>query len=118
AIRDLYIPAFAQDYIFENNNSREIVTTTAKIPVDFGEINFIVPEVGIKKQDNFWLVEYPQQSLVGENGWIQIGKTQYYTFKINQAYKPSTSIPFPFNSIKVVIPRDIQTGEISQKVYF
>ncbi len=118
AIRDFYIPAFSKDYVFESGNSKETVTTEAKIPTNFGEINFTAPEVGIKKSNNFWVVDYNQEQLVGETGWIQIGKTQYYSFDLKQPYTPSTTIPFPYNTYKIILPRNIKSGHINQKVYF
>lgn len=118
AIRDLYIPAFSEEYVFENSNSKETVTTQARIPESFGEINFTAPEVGVSKEGSFWDIDFSQDQLIGETGWIQIGKTQYYSFDLKQKYEASTSIPFPFNTYKIVIPRDIKSGHIDQKVYF
>lgn len=118
AIRDMYIPAFSKDYIFENSNSKETVTTKAKIPQNFGEINFTAPEVGIAVDGSFWVAEFSQDKLIGETGWIQIGKTQYYSFNLKQSYQASTSIPLPFNTYRIVIPRNIKSGSIDQKVFF
>jgi len=118
AIRDMYIPAFEKDYQFLTSNTKETVTTIAKIPSEFGDINFASPDVPVTKDGNFSIINYPEDKLVGATGWIQIGKTQYYSFKINQPYTPSTTIPFPYNTYKVLLPRDIKSGNVTQKVYF
>ncbi len=118
ALRDLYIPAFSKDYQFITENSSEKVNTTIKIPVGYGDINFIAPKVDSAKEGDFWVVNFPQDKLIGETGWIQIGTAQNFNFKIVQPYSSTTSLPISFNTYKLTIPRDITSGPIKQKVYY
>lgn len=118
AIRDAYVPAFAKTYVFESDSTKEIVTTKVISSKGFGPINFSVPKAQIVEDENNYTLEYTQADLVGDTGWIQIGNKQFYTFEIEQPYKKSTDFPFAFNTYKIVIPRNIQSGYISQKVFF
>lgn len=117
-IRDLYIPSFSEDYTFVSENIKETVNTNIKIPKKYGEINFIVPEIDIFERESYWEVTVDQESLIGRQGWIQIGNKQQYTFQITQPYKKTTNIALTFNTYKIILPRDINSGPISQKVFF
>ena len=118
AIRDVYIPAFSKDYVFEDAQSKETVSTEIRISDTFGNINFTLPQTNVNRQDNNWVINYNQQDLVGKTGWIQVGTKQFYSFKINQPYSSSTEIPIVFNTYKIVLPRDVTQTIITQKVYF
>jgi len=117
-LRDAYIPSFSKDYQFTTETSVEHVNTTIKIPKNFGNINFVSPETQIQSENDFWIISFPQESLVGETGWIQIGTEQFYTFKITQPFTKTSEAPFINNRQKVLIPRNIKSGPIDQKVFF
>lgn len=118
AIRDAYIPAFSDAYVFETDSTKESVSTKLISNKKYGEINFSVPSTSVKEDENNYTLEYNQTSLIGDTGWVQIGKKQYYKFDIKQSYTKSSDFPFSFNVYKIVIPRDIKSGFITQKVYF
>src|SRR5690606_10133899 len=65
-LRDAYIPSFSKDYQFTTETSVEHVNTTIKIPKNFGNINFVSPETQIQSENDFWIISFPQESLVGE----------------------------------------------------
>ncbi len=117
-IYDLYIPAFSTSYEFENSEFRENVKTTIKINKLFGDVNFVSPETHVGDDGTSWVIDIPRENLIGETNWIQIGTTQYYSFSIKQPYVATSEFPFYFNTFKIPIPRDIESGPISQKVFF
>ncbi len=118
ALRDVYIPAFAENYVFEDSQTKETVTTNVKIPEEYGNINFTLPKTSPKNQNGMWNISFNQTQLVGQTAWIQIGTTQNYSFKIVQEYTPSTTIPLTFNTYRLVLPRDVESGPITQKIYY
>ncbi len=118
ATNDMYIPSFAEDYQFINDTTEYHYNTKVKIPKEFGELNLIIPEASYKSVDTFWEVNFTQEELTGTISWIQIGTSQIYTFDISQPFYTTSTIPFIQNSYKLIIPRDIQAGPITQKVYY
>lgn len=118
ALRDIYIPAFSKSYVFEDDQSIERVTTKVIIPNTFGEINILRPVTNINQEGNNYVLNFTQESLTGATAWIQIGKTQYYTFSIEQPYVATSSIPIVYNQYRLILPRDVISGPITQKVYF
>ncbi len=117
-IIDIYIPGFSKNYVFESDSNKEVVTTKLYINKKYGEINFVsLNSKEILEGDNT-VIEYSQNDLVGETGWIQIGLKQYYEFNINQKYFKTSDLPFLFNTYKIVIPRNINSGKVTQKVYY
>jgi transglutaminase-like putative cysteine protease len=117
-IRDIFVPSFNKDYQFQNDTKKETVKTLVTIPQSFGEINFISPHVPFSSSSNNWTVEIASENLIGENAWIQVGTVQYYSFVITQDYAPTTTLPLGFNTYTLPIPRDIDSGPISQEVYY
>src|SRR5260221_5126070 len=118
ALRDLYIPAFAKDYVFEDDQSKETISTTIRVPKIYGTINFVRPTATIQDDGTNRKINLTQDQLLGHTGWIQIGIKQFYSFKISQPYTSSTSIPIVYNSYKLVIPRSTDAGPVNQKVFF
>lgn len=117
-VRDLYIPAFAQNYIFEDDSQKETITTKVTFSKNFGEVNFTRPLTNISTEGNLNVLTFKQEELVGQTAWIQIGTKQNYKFAIKQKYFASTTIPLVFNRYAMVIPRDISSGPIEQKVFY
>lgn len=118
ALRDVYIPAFSKSYVFEDEQNLEKVTTKVIIPKAIGEINLLRPLTNISSEGENNILNFSQNDLIGVTAWIQIGRTQYYTFNIEQPYAATSSIPVVYNQYKIVLPRDITSGPITQKVYF
>lgn len=118
ALRDMYVPAFAKTYVFEDEQSIEKVTTKVVIPKSLGDINFIRPVANIQQDGSNNVINFTQEDLTGATAWIQIGTTQYYTFNIEQPYIATSSIPIVYNQYKIILPRDITSGPITQKVFF
>lgn len=118
ALRDMYVPAFAKTYVFEDEQSIEKVTTKVIIPKSLGDINFIRPVANIQPDGSNNVINFTQEDLTGATAWIQIGTTQYYTFNIEQPYIATSSIPIVYNQYKIILPRDITSGPITQKVFF
>ncbi|MEP7103905.1 MAG: transglutaminase domain-containing protein [Candidatus Dojkabacteria bacterium] len=117
-IRDVYVPAFAQDYVFSDSQYEEDVETKVVIPKSLGEINFVLPNSTRTEDSDNFIINFNKEDLVGQTGWIQIGTKQYYNFSIKQSYVQTSPFGFIQNSYKILIPRDINAGVIKQRVYF
>jgi hypothetical protein len=117
-IRDVYIPSFSEDYSFETDTTSETVSTELVIPQSYGRVNFTSPKVEVKASDVNWLLHFEKEQLVGETGWIQVGTEQNYSFQITQPYKKTSEVPDISNTFKVLIPRNVISGPINQKVFF
>lgn len=118
AIYDMYIPSFARDFMFTDETTTRLVTTSVVIPKSFGTLGLITPNKAPVELDNSWELNFSQEELTDTISWIQIGTTQYYEFNIVQPYKASTSIPIFFNTYTIILPRNIHSGPVQQKVYF
>lgn len=118
AIRDLYIPAFPKNYSFQTDTQSETVKTTIAVPKPLGEINFTTLELEPTQDDTNWYINIPQDKLIGETHWIQIGKEQFFNFSISQNYNSATPIPIGFNYYTIPVPRNITSGGVSQTVWF
>lgn len=117
-LRDVYVPAFSSEYRFVTETTSEEVFTRVIVPNDFGQINFATPDNRITEDGSNRIITFQKESLVGETGWIQVGVEQYYEFKITQPVKSTTGAGFFQNKYRVLIPRDIKSGPISQKVFY
>lgn len=117
-LRDIYIPSFAKDYEFTTETSKEEISTKIIIPKKYGDINFATPQNTMTVQGDNNVINFDKESLVGETGWIQVGTEQYYNFKITQPYTATSDASFFNNKYKILIPRDIASGPISQSIYF
>lgn len=118
AVRDVYVPAFSKNYVFEDEQSIERVSTKVVIPKSLGEINILRPVANVSPDALNNVINFSQDDLTGATAWIQIGTTQYYTFNIEQPYTATSNIPIVYNEYKIILPRDISSGPITQKVYF
>jgi transglutaminase-like putative cysteine protease len=118
ALRDVYIPGFSDSYKFETDTTKENISTKIIVPKSFGNINFIQPTVGYIADGDNWIINIEASKLVSQTGWIQVGTTQYYSFEINQPYQKTSDVPVIINTYRIVIPRDIQSGPITQNVFY
>jgi transglutaminase-like putative cysteine protease len=118
AVKDVYIPGFPEDYTFESQNSSEKVETKVKISNEFPEVNFVSPKQEIKSVEGIREITIPQNDLLGNSTWIQIGMQQYFEFEIKQAIPKTSNIPFALNTFSLPVPRNIQSGPITQQVFF
>lgn len=118
AVRDVYVPAFSKSYTFEDEQTIERVTTQVIIPKFFGEINIVRPLANISDDGNNYVLNFTQESLLGATAWIQIGKIQYYSFNIEQPFEATSNIPIVYNQFRIILPRDMKSGPITQEVHF
>lgn len=118
AVSDLYIPGFPSDYSFQTNDVNEDIFTSLKIPNNLQEINFTSPELPVRDIDGYRVIDIPKESLVGNSAWIQLGKSQFFKFEIKQIVPKTNNFPFVINTFSMPLPRDIESGPITQKVYY
>lgn len=118
AIYDLYIPSFAENYKFVTDTTETTVTTAVHVPKSLGELNFVLPSQQPQDEGDNWKINFSQAQLTGKVSWIQIGTKQYYSFDITQPYTSTTRVPIFFNTYTILLPRDIDAGDATQKVYF
>jgi hypothetical protein len=117
-VRDIFIPGFAEDFVFSDADRIEAFTTTVRIPKSLGNISFAIPNGVITSEGDFNIVTFNKEDLVGRSAWIEIGTEQVYEFSINQEFPKSNDIIFGTNTYKVVLPRNIKSGNITQEVFF
>lgn len=118
AIKDIFIPGFPDDYSFENDNYTETVETQILIERQYPEVNFVSPEQPVSTVNSNRVIDIPVGDLIGNSAWVQLGTEQYFEFEINQTLPKTSSIPFAINTFSLPVPRDINSGPISQKVYY
>ncbi len=118
AIRDIYIPGFPENYQLDDNNSTEQINTKVVIPKSIGIVNFSLPESEIISEGENSILNISFEKLKGKTNWIQIGTKQYYRFEFKQKMPASSKIPFMLNTVKMPLPRDIQSGPVTQTVYY
>lgn len=118
AIYDLYIPTFAKEFQFEDNNTKRVISTAVNIPKTLGPINFVNPKKTPKDLGDKLQYTYTQQELTGTVSWLQIGNKQFYKFDIRQPYTGTSNVPGLFNTYNVILPRDIVSGALNQKIHF
>lgn len=118
AIKDIFIPGFPENYSLENETFTESVSTQIRISNKFPEINFVSPEQAIKTSGDSRVVDIPINDLIGNSAWIQLGTEQFFEFEIKQTLPKTSNIPFAINSFSLPVPRDINSGPISQRVYY
>lgn len=120
ALIDIYAPGFAEDFKFNEGQTSVSYNTTIKVANSFPQENFVIPEpVKVIESNGYNTYTFSQKSLVGNTIWIQLGRSQYYNFLIIQS-TPATDFENTgyYNEYRLIIPRDIEEGKISQKVYF
>lgn len=118
AIIDVYVPAFSESYLFSTDQYTESITTTVVIPDSLGEVNFVTTEHVRSDTDSSTEISINAQDLIGTPAWIQIGTQQFYSFDLTQPYQKTSVAPFFLNTISLPIPRDIQSGPITQTVFY
>lgn len=118
-VRDMYIPGFPENYQLTDADSTEQIFTTAIIPAQYGQINFVLPETPINvNSDGARVLDINFDQLVGNTTWVQIGSVQYFEFEFSQVLPQSSKFPFILNAVTMPIPRDVQSGPVTQEVFF
>ncbi|MEO6728739.1 MAG: transglutaminase domain-containing protein [Candidatus Dojkabacteria bacterium] len=117
-IRDVYVPAFSNDYVFTDGQYEEDVQTRVIIPKSLGNINFALPTYTQTESGDNFIIDFKKEDLVGQTAWIQVGTKQYYSFSLKQDYVKTSPLSFTQNSYRILIPRNANAGVITQKVYF
>ncbi len=118
AVKDVYIPGFPEGYLEDSSTTQKIVKTVLNIPKSLGSINFTQPKNTYEELDTFYKFDISQESFSGKSTWVQIGTKQYFKFKIEKNLPSTSSFFAAINSSVLPVPRDTQTGGITQKVYF
>ncbi|MBN1915730.1 transglutaminase domain-containing protein [Candidatus Dojkabacteria bacterium] len=120
ALYDVYIHGFDESFKFITEDSVLKYNTTLIVPDSFGEENFVSPAPISKENKNGKILyKFSQESLVDQFVWLQLGKKQFYRFKIVQEVKATDQRDTGFyNEYRLVLPRDIDEAEIEQKVYY
>jgi len=117
AVRDVYIPGL-NDLGSTDGQVKRIVDTIVRIPNNQPDINFTIPEQNITQAGDFREININQSELVGQSVWIQLGKSQFFEFVINQEIPKTSNMPLALNTYTLPVPRDIQSGRINQQVFF
>jgi len=120
ALFDIYAPGFAEDIQFIIGNTEVTYNTKVKVSTSLPAENFVFPTPsGVQEANGFKEYSFAQDALVGKTIWIQRGRTQYYQFKIVQKGNATDTRNTGYlNEYRLVLPRDIDEGEVNQKVYF
>ncbi len=117
-VRDIYVPGFSEDFVFSDSERIESINTLVRIPKSLGNLSFAIPNGNITQSGGYNDVSFTQEDLKGRSGWIEIGTEQIYEFSITQEFPKSNDIIFGINTYKIVLPRDIKSGNITQEVFF
>lgn len=120
ALYDVYAPGFVEDTQFEKGQISFSYLTTIKIANSFPQHNIALPvSFSYQEDEAYRIYAYSQDALLGNTIWIQLGQVQYYEFVLTQTSHATDSVKFGFdNEYSLIIPRDIEEGYISQKVYY
>lgn len=120
ALFDIYIQAFRNDINFNTSNVDYDYKTRLKVPKSLGIENFVVPTPSFKTEESgFDIYNFTKESLIGTYVWVQRGNVQYYNFTIKQNIKKTEEINTGNkNEYRMILPRDMEGLQISQKVYF
>ena len=120
ALYDIYAPGFAKDIQFVSGLTETEYNTLVRVSSSLPEENFAIPSPTKTEDANgFRVYTFGQETLVGKTIWIQRGKVQYYQFKIVQQGSPTDEKDTGYqNEYHLILPRDIDEGEVYQKVYF
>jgi len=117
---DAYIPAFAEDFKFDLGSTTYKYTTRLSLPSSSGSENILTVEPLRKYTVNGMDVyEFAQENLKGKFVWVQRGSKQVYRFSIEQPLAATRQRDNgDINQYKLIIPRDIDEVNVSQRVYF
>lgn len=117
-IYDIYIPGFSQNYQFQTATSQEQISTIVRVPKSLGEINFITPTHNLTEDNGNVYISFPTDALIGQTGWIQMGKQQIYSFNLTQIIPKTLEFPFGINIAQIILPRNVVGRGFSQEVFF
>ncbi len=120
ALIDFFLNGFAKTSVFEDSSNTTKYTTYVYVPTLLPDANFVVPE-GAKKsiQGGYTRYSFEQSRLVDHYVWIQLGRTQFYHFKVTQKVKKSENLNTGNqNRYEIVIPRDIDELQTKQTIYY
>jgi len=85
ALVDLYVPGFAEGFKFDKGDTQIKYNTYIKIHNSLQELNFVTPKESAVSADGEYIkYNFTQESLLGKTLWMQLGRVQYYQFKITQ----------------------------------
>jgi hypothetical protein len=120
ALYDIYAPGFVKDFQFVKGNTKVSYTTVFRISDQLSAENFVIPTPASKETSNgFSIYSFSQESLLGKTIWIQRGRTQFYQFKIVQHAQATDDHDTGYlNEYRVILPKDVDEGEVTQTVYF
>ncbi|HOY46220.1 MAG TPA: transglutaminase domain-containing protein [Candidatus Dojkabacteria bacterium] len=121
ALIDIYASGLAKSALEENEVQDLLFSTSIRIKKDkFADLNFVLPEATASDEDGEYMIyNFDKQALVGRSVWIQLGKVQYYKFRITQEVNANQELNLPFNNeYRLILPRIIDNAEIYQKVYY
>ncbi len=132
-ITNLYLIGLHKDTVFEEIDEKHNLKTTYtynleyKIPSEAPEPSLIYPDsITQKTEKGHTIFSFSQEDRLGRSGWIQLGDTQYYKFKITQEI-PQTDFLTPEklnqytnwvskNIVEIALPKEF--SENSQEVFF
>lgn len=120
ALIDIYAPGFVEDFQFVKGMTEVTYNTRFRLAKALPAEKFVIPAASARESSaTYDILTFNQNALIGKTIWIQRGKTQYYKFKITQS-APSTDNRNTgyLNEYRLILPRDIDEGEIIQKVHF
>jgi hypothetical protein len=119
ALSEAYIHAFGKDFKFELPNTTYTFNTKLKIPKQFENNYQLFPDpANTSTTDSEIVFEYDQDKLVNQYVYMQLGKTQYYEFELNQEILPTENKHTGLkNRYELIIPRNFKNGTVEQKVY-
>ncbi|KXK26968.1 MAG: Transglutaminase-like superfamily protein [candidate division WS6 bacterium OLB20] len=120
ALFDIYAPGFVEDFKFSQGLTDVRYNTTFRLASGLPENNFIIPDPASNQvSGGYRVVTFTQESLIGRTVWIQMGRTQFYSFNITQVAPATDSRNSGYmNEYRIVLPRSIDEVEIMQNVYF
>ncbi|MDQ7020688.1 MAG: transglutaminase-like domain-containing protein [Candidatus Dojkabacteria bacterium] len=119
AVFDVYIPGFPEGYDLSDGNTSETINTKVIIPNEMPELNLSIPKLDVTSLSNGdKSIDIDFDKLKGDTVWLQIGSEQFYEFVIKQEVPKTTNAPIVLNTVDLILPRDIDSGPISQRVYY
>ena len=119
---DLYISGLSKGSVLKTEKQDMFYDTNIYIKKGvLPEINFVLPKpISSNDQDRpgYIVYRFNLDSLLGNSVWMQFGKEQLYKFNITQKAVATLGSSLGLNNeYKIIIPRDIASAELYQKVY-